>query len=674
MGGSELLDRIEGGRGPIYLVFSMILMLSASIIVADMLTEAWSTGGLSQQLLYGVLGLMGLPSSAFNYLFVGIYAGLVITLILDSYKYVQGLLLAVASVVAVLFVFIPNGVLVGQLLSDLSTGTGLLTLIGVLLALWLSGVNRDRLAAPEREFPRAPTATLIFASVIVLFGFLEAHLAYQSPIVCVGRTCRFQVFAFDGIVSPGISQHVVAGGVLVGSLRYFTTYERNLDLIMIGPARSGKSAVFGGLHLYIRDHIDESGRASFRVSHLRSSIENGEFPDATQMAVQSGSGIESQSGKPTLLELPYKWGDYFPQRVRFHAIDYPGEALEMILADVVETAEQRSQGIEQQVMSDGGQSSGSDDSFDIPFSESDRSDPEESASDSSNENRRSDHNSSTSSGENASRSDQPNDTTSRKSISEDSEGLFDSESEAGDNDGMIGCLRTSATKTVKSPIDEINPFASWEAATRVVHKAENIRQMIPGVRGCLHNADRIILTLPLDDFVGPVIHRNNVPSYLEERVVRPDELGQYPRTDLRIFEYDGQSYGLKTPFQRAPPRQYLYWYEALRSVYPEKDFVVAATMADWVINDFRESRRTNPAVLAEGYDDFREHILEDVIREQTRAINQIFGGRNKGELYPLWYSIQDDEPPDSGDELRIDTKGPYAVLKGVEQFMEQINE
>ncbi|MFB6091757.1 MAG: hypothetical protein ABEK02_01960, partial [Haloquadratum sp.] len=220
--------------------------------------------------------------------------------------------------------------------------------------------------------------------------------------------------------------------------------------------------------------------------------------------------------------------------------------------------------------------------------------------------------------------------------------------------------------------EALDPKASWEQATQAVRDAANIEQMIPGIRGCVHNADRIVLTLPLDDFVAPVIERGNVPSYLRDRVVSPDELDEHRRSEIRTIDYQGRTYAIKGP-DREPLEEYLFWYESLRSVYPEKDVVIVGTMADWMLEDFRENHPTDESPQADAYHDFCEYVRDEIVREQTPAINQVFGGRDADPMYLLWYEIADEEPPGSG-ELRIDVSGPASVLKGARQFMQRINE
>ncbi|MGQ4555514.1 hypothetical protein [Halobellus sp. GM3] len=690
---------------------SAVLMLLAGISVIELLATAWGAWGLSRNALRGAMNAVGLPATVFYYLPLGVFVGLVGGLLLDSYKYFQGVIVAGATLLAVPAIFLPRGVFIDPLATTFGPNTVLTALIAAGVTLRAGGVTFESLQTDPREYPRIPALIFWLTVALVALGLFEAHVAYQSPVLAVSDGYVLQPFAFEGFVGTAAAQHIVGAAILLPALRYFTTYERGLNVIMIGPKRSGKSAVFGGLHLYIRDNVDQGGEAATRVSTLRRDIESGRFPEATPATLQRGGGGDAGSSQPMLLELPYSWGRFLPARVKFSAVDYPGEALESILENVVAAARRRTQGETGTLVSDGGERESS--GFDIPFSDSDddgdddgtrgadsadesapgASSGDETAPDASADEDTvewdtsfgSDAGSSSSTGGSATRG---GDTGSAPDEGDGSP--FGSESKAtrarrgsassgtgglGDRAGASGSAGGGLFDQSGDDADEtaeLDPKASWETATAVVREATNIDQMIPGIRGCVHNADRIVLTLPLDDFVAPVIERGNVPSYLRDRVIAPEELDEYRRSEIRPIEYQGRTYAIKGP-DREPLENYLFWYESLRSVYPEKDIVIVGTMADWMLEDFRANHSTNDAPQADAYEDFCAYVRDEIVREQSPAINQVFGGRDPDPLHLLWYNIENEEPAGT-DELRIDVSGPASVLKGARQFMERINE
>jgi len=652
---------------------SVGLLLVAGLSVIELLATAWGQRpwSVARHALRGGMNAAGVAPTFFYYIPLGVFVGLVVGLLLDSFKYVQGVIIAVATLLAVPLVFLPRGVFVAPLASSFGPNTVLTALLAAAVTLRAGGVTFEGLDATQREFPRIPALIFWLVALLAVFGLFEAHVVYNSPVVAVDSGLTTQPLVFEGVVGANAAAHLVGVIVLLPALRYFTTYERGMNVIMLGPKRSGKSAVFGGIHLYIRDNVDDKSAAATRVSGLRQSIESTQFPDPTPSTLQSGSG-GSEGGQPMLLELPYSWGRFVPTRVRFSVVDYPGEALEDILAEVMETAAQQIQGGDAEIATDGGEE-GSD--FDIPFS--DDGDESDAAADGdavqwgSDDGDADDRDASLSGVETASSQSGGTD----RAATEPAHDVSGADDPFGDSlDGLANGSEVSLfDDDDDDDTPDVDPKSSWEAATRSVREAETLSEMIPGIRGCVHNADRIVLTLPLDDFVAPVIERGNVPTYLQDRAISPEELDDYRRSDIRPIRYQGRTYAVKGP-NRDAAADYLRWYEAIRAIYPEKDIVIVGTMADWMLEDFRANRESSAAPQADGYRAFCDYVRDEIVREQTPAVNQVFGGRrNPDPLHLLWYNIENEEPAGT-DELRIDVSGPSSVLKGARQLMERINQ
>ena len=670
---------------------SIGLLLVAGLSVIELLAVAWTARpwSFARHIVFGGINAIGIDPTVFYYVPLGVFVGLVVGLLLDSFKYIQGLIVAGATLIAVPLVFVPRGVFVGPLASSFGANTALMAVLAAVATLRAGGVTFDRLDAGQREFPRIPALIFWLTAVLAVFGLFEAHVNYVGPVRFAPGPGELtaRAFAFNGFVWEGIATHLVSVLVLLPALRYFTTYERGLNVIMLGPKRSGKSAVFGGIHLYIRDNVDEQSAAATRVSRLRQSIESAQFPDPTPSTLQSGAG-GSGGSQPMLLELPYSWGRFVPTRVRFSVVDYPGEALEDILAEVVETATRQIQGGDAEIATDGGEPEDSD--FDIPFSDEDDEDSDTTDDDAvqwgtaSGSDAGADNDSGSRSAAETGRTTPAGDTDTGSSGTQTTTtatgsdyGGSEPDDPFGDASGGFG---TNAEADLFGGDDAddgagpaLDPKSSWAAATRSVREATNLSEMIPGIRGCVHNADRIVLTLPLDDFVAPVIERGNVPPYLRDRVITPEEFDDYRRSEVRPIRYDGRTYAVKGP-NRDDVSDYLRWYEAIRAIYPEKDIVIVGTMADWMLEDFEANQESSAAPQADGYREFCDYVRDEIVREQTPEVNQLFGGRRDPDpLYLLWYDIEN-EAPAGTDELRIDVGGPSSVLKGARQFMERINQ
>ena len=668
---------------------SIGVLLVAGVSVIEMLATAWGRQpwSIARHSLRIGLDAIGVSQTFFYYIPLGVYLGLVAGLLLDSFKYIQGLIVAGATLLAIPVVFIPQGIFVEPLASVFGPNTVLVSVLFAVATLRAGGVTFESLDSGKREYPRIPAIIFWLVAGLAVFGLVEAHVAYTSPIQVQADQVGSPTFSFQGLRLANIGTHLMSVLVLLPALRYFTTYERGMNVIMLGPKRSGKSAVFGGIHLYIRDNVDEQSAAATRVSRLRQSIESAQFPDPTPSTLQSGAG-GSGGSQPMLLELPYSWGRFVPTRVRFSVVDYPGEALEDILAEVVETATRQIQGGDAEIATDGGEPEDSD--FDIPFSDEDDEDSDTTDDDAvqwgtaSGSDAGADNDSGSRSAAGTGRTTPAGDTDTGSSGTQTTTtatgsdyGGSEPDDPFGDASGGFG---TNAEADLFDGDDAddgagpaLDPKSSWAAATRSVREATNLSEMIPGIRGCVHNADRIVLTLPLDDFVAPVIERGNVPPYLRDRVITPEEFDDYRRSEVRPIRYDGRTYAVKGP-NRDDVSDYLRWYEAIRAIYPEKDIVIVGTMADWMLEDFRANRESSAAPQADGYREFCDYVRDEIIRAQTPAVNQVFGGRNDPDpLYLLWYDIENEEPAGT-DELRIEVSGPSSVLKGARQFMQRINQ
>jgi hypothetical protein len=666
---------------------SIGLLVVAGLSVIELLAVAWTARpwSFARHIVFGGINAVGIDPTVFYYIPLGVFVGLVVGLLLDSFKYIQGLIVAGATLIAVPLVFVPRGVFVGPLASSFGANTALMAILAATATLRAGGVTFDRLDAGQREFPRIPALIFWLTTVLAVFGLFEAHVNYVGPVRFAPGPGELmtRAFAFNGFVWEGVATHLVSVLVLLPALRYFTTYERGMNVIMLGPKRSGKSAVFGGIHLYIRDNVDEQSAAATRVSRLRQSIESEQFPDPTPATLQSGAD-GSGGSQPMLLELPYSWGRFVPTRVRFSVVDYPGEALEDILAEVVQKATQQIQGGDAEIATDGGEREDSD--FDVPFSDEDDEDSD-TADDAvqwgttAGSNADTDDGSHSEGAAETGRTTPGGDSNTATSGNTTATGSSHSSSESDDPFGdRSGGFGTNAEVDLfdgddadDGAVPTLDPKSSWAAATRTVREATNLSEMIPGIRGCVHNADRIVLTLPLDDFVAPVIERENVPSYLRDRVITPEEFNNYRRSEIRPIRYGGRDYAVKGP-NRDDVSEYLRWYEAIRAIYPEKDIVIVGTMADWMLEDFKANQESSAAPQADGYREFCDYVRDEIVREQTPEVNQLFGGRRDPDpLYLLWYDIKNEEPAGT-DELRIDVGGPSSVLKGARQFMERINQ
>jgi len=146
--------------------------------------------------------------------------------------------------------------------------------------------------------------TLFFCITFLVFlGLFDHHISLTSGT----STLRF---------SSELPVNV-ASGLLLGFLFFtFTRYDNEVKIVQIGPARSGKTSVIGGL----AGDIDRAARESDgdrTIDEIRSDLEDRrQFPDRTQDTAEDISYYEFEymSSKPV-----------FRKKNIISTLDYPGE-------------------------------------------------------------------------------------------------------------------------------------------------------------------------------------------------------------------------------------------------------------------------------------------------------------------------------------------------------------
>jgi hypothetical protein len=169
--------------------------------------------------------------------------------------------------------------------------------------------------------------------VFVVVGFLEAHLLHTSPIVArPAGGLTFQVPSFDRFVRDGVIMDVVASAALLYVVDDFSQYERDTDVMFIGPIGSGKSTLMVGLLRTLSD-----GAIDPRP--------NGPLIDLENEFLSEGDLGATQQQVVRPLRFEYKQGTFFPRRVTVYAIDFAGEKLDEI--DPLEPAQVRTDSLQE---------------------------------------------------------------------------------------------------------------------------------------------------------------------------------------------------------------------------------------------------------------------------------------------------------------------------------------
>jgi len=605
------------------LIYTAFLCVTSPIMF-ELLVFAWNDRpwGYARYLLQGFINMTGVPAAVPYVVGVSFYVGLALSLLVDSYKRFEGVLFWSALVIGSTLVLSRDTELIGVFVENFTLEGLIVILPFVLLGMFVAGVRSEHLdrlwkklaysavdyepgkvsednpnepidlrgkkrgpgpipvripflyrgqVGPLRASP--PLIILAVTFLVVGYGIVEALVAYLPSIALTpgGITSRAGGLAVQSVSVGENGSGLIASVIFLIALALFTAYERGLKVMQIGPARSGKSAEFGGLQAALESERGADFREATGMSDIRKNIANNEFPPPT-------GNEEFRS-----LELKATSGELFPEEISIQAVDYGGALLSSVLVGV--------------------DSDGSPEDKDLDISGSAGSWAE-----------------------------------AKKEI----EDLSGNLKEDGDPADGIG---------------EQVPSAIWD---------------------CVRHADRIVLTVPLDDFLGPIVARNNERDYAG--VVRADD---YDDDDLKDaldiseeenippeskFTYDGETFYLPQDGVRDDPDDYVVWYDALLSDnrFDDTDFIVAVTKADHAIHDWRGQTSSKSAV--KHYEEFTEHVDEEVLSEAHGLLKKDF---NSGDIFPVWYEVEQKENEDEdGSNLRIKENTPK--LRGSRELLNRL--
>jgi hypothetical protein len=580
-----------------------------------MLVAGWNARpwGYARHLTQGLINATGVDPAVPYVVGVSLVIGLALSMLVDSYKRFQGVLLWVAIFLGSALVLAEETELVDVFVTNLRPESSALVFFFIGCGMYAAGVRLsefgrlfdallDRLLADESgpgsggratngapvELRREllgvvdvtpPLVIFVLGSVAVVYGTFEAVVAYHPSLVqsASGVTSRP-----GGIEVVGLNlgwerlRGVVASGVFLVGLYKYTSYENNMKVIQIGPARSGKSAEFGGLQLALESFRGADYRRATGTNDLRNRLLNGRFPKPTDNV----DGLR-------WLEIEYRSGVLFQEKLSLQTIDYPGALLRDVLAEV-----------------------------------------------------------------------------------------------EGRDTGVRLTERASSWVAAKRHVEGLNTrikrddFSDEESVTT---------QIASVIWDCIRHADRIVLTIPLDDFLGPIAARGNEREYVD--IVREDDVETEAelktalglRDDENVpesatFEHDGRTFYIGGDRQeRSKPESYINWYQLLRSdsrfFENDIDFLCVVTKADHALDDFGSDGEARTPLS--DYEEFREHVVADVLAEANGVLDQNFVTE---DFWPVWYDVREvDDPDDDEESLRIETdRDTIPLLRGSRRLLDRL--
>ncbi|SEP14249.1 hypothetical protein SAMN04487948_11661 [Halogranum amylolyticum] len=325
----EMLATLADNREFLSVVGYFVMVLVTSAFLAPMLGIAWTTGGLAF-LLVNIpveLGLIGLPP--LSVLLIGVWLGLLLLLLLfDMKKRLQGLFLVIGTLVALLGLC-SVGLVCGNLnLFDNLEWLGAGLLVGTVL-----GGGRDLPSLLDNqsvEFRDAAQWVFYLGSLLVIAGFVEAHIQYPLEVTGSAVTLGGS-FGLDS--PPGRSALFDAAltGTFVYTLGKFIQYDAETDLFILGPSDSGKSLLLLGAYYQASENINEKYAPQPNTEFYQVL---GEVDDNLRRMNNSGdihwpvAGNNPDESKNIGFEFVH--GSAFPKNVEVHTVDYAGEWLEFV--------------------------------------------------------------------------------------------------------------------------------------------------------------------------------------------------------------------------------------------------------------------------------------------------------------------------------------------------------
>lgn len=331
---SDVKGGLRGGEARM-LLLRFTIMVATAPLLGRMLARTWVPGNplydRGEQLLGAALGLSGVAALELLGSFgIGAYVALLLLIVLDVKKRVQGVLLVIGSALGLAMltaagVFLPN--------VDL---TAPLNVMGLLLGI-ASGlvVEADQLRAIDwsaSSFRRPTLETGDVAefryAITTLFGFVA--------LVVVGSLANA---VLTGVVR---GYDVVAAAAFLFVSYRFVRYDSETTYVTLGPARAGKSMLTLGLCLELLrsdgphpDPNDYLQGGLERVSNLNPGDERWPVPSTPpdELSVASFEVIA---------------GYYFPRRLELTALDYAGQHLQRV-AELLERGSTDGDGVPAEV-------------------------------------------------------------------------------------------------------------------------------------------------------------------------------------------------------------------------------------------------------------------------------------------------------------------------------------
>ena len=323
-----------------FVVFILFMVAGPLLVIPDIWATAWQDGGWAYgtiETVFDVFGIESSPAVAYP-LPIGVLLGLSAVWFFDTFRKAAAVVLWVGILWSG-FLF----ALVWSYSFPEPVVSVLLVVAGVIIGLQLGGIPLVRRTIgdkktilprrrPEKRFDRAVRGTLYCLIILALVGSVEYYIAQgASPL------------------GSGSIQHLAGIVFILTPVFLFQQYSDTEQIIVLGPARSGKTSIQGGLYMDTDNEWKTASRLLEREIYKKN-MRAGNFPDRTRINPEIGTPVkmpatedetidtnieededEDSAAKNTNLltvELQYITASpLFPKEKTITAVDYPGEIL-----------------------------------------------------------------------------------------------------------------------------------------------------------------------------------------------------------------------------------------------------------------------------------------------------------------------------------------------------------
>lgn len=325
-------DLIRDNSEKLRLVGYFVVMIVVAAPLFSSLGDAWQRSDLFKQLIQTPEALGFITVEQFSAFLFGVYAGLLLLLILDPKKRIQGLLLGVGTVAA-LVALGSEGLF---LLSDnINIAATIPIIIGGVVLGGIIGGGRNLFeiqTADALEFRRAASLMFFLLSAITIVGLIEYHVSFPQVIDPV-----FSEETVDIVIpnnpsvefkSGGLLQNIVLSAIFIVTLRSFFQYDSSENFFILGPVGSGKSLFLVGKYLEALDEAaardaDTPMTPSADLMELVSEVDAASEDAGWELGATAVDDVSN-------LEFNYVKGSVFPKNIRIGSLDYAGEYLSQL--------------------------------------------------------------------------------------------------------------------------------------------------------------------------------------------------------------------------------------------------------------------------------------------------------------------------------------------------------